>query len=415
CCPVPTSRRTSSTTCAPAPAATPSSSPRPGWRSSTWCAAAPPTAISTRSACRRPPSPATAWPHSCRSCDGARDPHRPDRHRTRLRRRCRLRRTHGAGEPPGPGGRRHVAGGAAGRCLAARPLLRRHRPGRPRPRRSVRGSGPPRAPPAAGHDGCGPARPPRRHDRAGQRGGPPPPRGRGPRGPHRGLARPAAAGRARPGARMVRGGGAARRTPEGVDPAAARAQLARSVRLARDLAVEHGLEAILEPLHRGETDQINTLAEAVAFLEEHDLGDVRVVADLFHVMLEQESLETVRAHAGRVAHAHIADTARRPPGQGDWPLRAFLASLREGGYRGAVSIECVWQDLAAEAADALAALREADGIPAATAGQDHPAPRAVTGELVSVSPRPTTARTAVISRNGGWCWFQDERALVDPA
>src|SRR5699024_4625008 len=84
------------------------------------------------------------------------------------------------------------------------------------------------------------------------------------------------------------------------------------------------------------------------------------------------------------------------------PLRAFLASLREGGYRGAVSIECVWQDLAAEAADALAALREADGIPAATAGQDHPAPRAVTGELVSVSPRPTTARTAVISRNGGW-------------
>src|SRR5699024_5028113 len=208
----------------------------------------------------------------------------------------------------------------------------------------------------------------------------------------------AAARRARPGATIVLGSGAARRTPEGVDPAAARAQLARSVRLARDLAVEHGLEAILEPLHRGETDQINTLAEAVAFLDEHDLGDVRVVADLFHVMLEQESLETVRAHAGRVAHAHIADTDRRPPGQGDWPLRAFLASLREGGYRGAVSLECVWQDLAA-----------------AAAGQDHPAPRAVTGELVSVSPRPTTARTAVISRNGGWCWFQDERALVDPA
>ncbi|HLQ81583.1 MAG TPA: TIM barrel protein [Brachybacterium sp.] len=232
---------------------------------------------------------------------------------------------------------------------------------------------------------------------------------------HLRLVMTAAARRARPGATIVLGSGAARRTPEGVDPAAARAQLARSVRLARDLAVEHGLEAILEPLHRGETDQINTLAEAVAFLEEHDLGDVRVVADLFHVMLEQESLETVRAHAGRVAHAHIADTDRRPPGQGDWPLRAFLASLREGGYRGAVSIECVWQDLAAEAADALAALREADGIPAATAGQDHPAPRAVTGELVSVSPRPTTARTAVISRNGGWCWFQDERALVDPA
>src|SRR5699024_5024582 len=61
---------------------------------------------------------------------------------------------------------------------------------------------------------------------------------------HLRLVMTAAARRARPGATIVLGSGAARRTPEGVDPAAARAQLARSVRLARDLAVEHGLEAI---------------------------------------------------------------------------------------------------------------------------------------------------------------------------
>ena len=182
----------------------------------------------------------------------------------------------------------------------------------------------------------------------------------------------AAARRARPGATIVLGSGAARSAPEGVDPAAARAQLARSVRLARDLAAEHGLEAILEPLHRGESDQINSIAEAIAFLDEHDLAEMRVVADLFHIMREQESLDVVREHAGRVAHAHIADTDRRPPGQGDWPLRAFLASLREGGYRGAVSIECEWQDLASEAAGALAALREADGIPSAPAATGRP-------------------------------------------
>ncbi|MGP9536374.1 sugar phosphate isomerase/epimerase family protein [Brachybacterium sp. AOP43-C2-M15] len=207
---------------------------------------------------------------------------------------------------------------------------------------------------------------------------------------HLRLVMTAAARRARPGATVVLGSGAARRTPEGVDPAAARAQFARSVRLARDLAAEHDLETILEPLHCGETDQINTLAEALAFLDEHDLGEMRVVADLFHIMLEEEPLDVVREHAGRVAHAHIADTDRRPPGQGDWPLREFLDALREGGYRGAVSIECTWQDLASEAADALAAVRAADSFPSA-------------------------ARTAVISRNGGWCWFQDERALVDAA
>ena len=232
---------------------------------------------------------------------------------------------------------------------------------------------------------------------------------------HLRLVMTAAARRARPGATIVLGSGAARSAPEGVDPAAARAQLARSVRLARDLAAEHGLEAILEPLHRGESDQINSIAEAIAFLDEHDLAEMRVVADLFHIMLEQESLDVVREHAGRVAHAHIADTDRRPPGQGDWPLRAFLASLREGGYRGAVSIECEWQDLASEAAGALAALREADGIPSTPAESGGSGDEATVGALVMVASAPATARTAVVSRNGGWCWFQDERALVDPA
>ncbi|AXK46333.1 sugar phosphate isomerase/epimerase family protein [Brachybacterium saurashtrense] len=226
---------------------------------------------------------------------------------------------------------------------------------------------------------------------------------------HLRLVMTAAARRARPGARIVLGSGAARRTPDGVEPAAARAQLARSVRLARDLAAEQGLEAILEPLHRGETDQITTLAGAIAFLDEHDLGDMRVVADLFHLMREHEDLEVVRRHAGRIAHAHLADTDRRPPGQGDWPLAAFLTALREGGYQGAVSIECEWQDLAAEAADALAAVRAAD--PSAAPASAPTAPSAA----LPAGSSADGPREAAVTANGGWCWFQDERALVDAA
>src|SRR5699024_12154704 len=48
----------------------------------------------------------------------------------------------------------------------------------------------------------------------------------------------------------------------------------------------------------------------------------------------------------------------------------------------------------AEAGDALAALRAADSR--------------------STPPAPPAARTATVTDNGGWCWFQDERALVDP-
>ena len=233
---------------------------------------------------------------------------------------------------------------------------------------------------------------------------------------HLRLVMTAAARRARPGATIVLGSGAARRTPPGADPREARAQLSRSVRLARDLAAEHDLEALLEPLHRGETDQIHTIAEAIAFLDEHDLGDMRVVADLFHLMLEQEPLDVVREHAGRIGHAHLADTDRRPPGQGDWPLREFLTALREGGYDGAVSIECDWADLAAEAGPALAAVRAAGTGTGPGPGPDTPhAAGTAAGQQIRISADPSAPPATVISRNGGWCWFQDERALIDPA
>lgn len=170
---------------------------------------------------------------------------------------------------------------------------------------------------------------------------------------------------ATPGAFVVLGSGAARRIPEGVSRVDARRQFARSVSIAREIAAAYDLEVILEPLHRGETDQINSLVEALEFLDEFGMGEMRVVADLFHIMLEHESFEVVRSVAGRVAHAHIADTGRTPPGQGDWPLAEFLQALRGGGYQGRVSIECIWADLAAEAGPALAALRAADPATAA--------------------------------------------------
>ncbi|GAA1485592.1 TIM barrel protein [Brachybacterium fresconis] len=228
----------------------------------------------------------------------------------------------------------------------------------------------------------------------------------------------AAARCARPGATIVLGSGASRRTPDGVDPTTARARLAQTVRLARDLAAEQGLEAILEPLHRGETDQINDIAEAIAFLDQHGLDRMRVVADLFHVMLEHESFDVVREQGGRVAHAHIADTDRTPPGQGDWPLREFLQALRSGGYDGPVSIECTWADLPREAGSALETVREADRDARAATASAVPTSEA-SGSATSASPAvparsAAPGRTAVVNSNGGWCWFQDERALVDP-
>src|SRR5699024_2745075 len=196
----PTSRPTSSTTCAPAPGTTPSSSPRPASRSSTRCGAASPTDTSTRSACPRPPSPATAWPRCCRSSDPMEHGILTDHAHTAAAGADYI-------EPTVLGSL--LVQDADGTWQEAPP----HDDLPPAPSFAVI------APADLGLSD--PAADPARIER------------------HLRLVMTAAARRARPGATVVLGSGAARRTPDGVEPARARAQLARSVRLARDLAAEH--------------------------------------------------------------------------------------------------------------------------------------------------------------------------------
>ncbi len=163
-----------------------------------------------------------------------------------------------------------------------------------------------------------------------------------------------------PGALVVLGSGAARTIPVGADRAAARARFAEVVMLARDLAAERDLRLVLEPLHTGETNLVNSVGEAVELLTEHRIDGVPVVADLFHIVMAGEPLEAVAEHTTRIGHVHLADTGRRAPGTGDWPIAELLTLLRARGYDGSLTIECHWDDLARELPDALAVVRDAD-------------------------------------------------------
>ncbi|GAB3601600.1 sugar phosphate isomerase/epimerase family protein [Microbacterium tumbae] len=163
---------------------------------------------------------------------------------------------------------------------------------------------------------------------------------------------------AEPGAKIVFGSGGARRIPEGVERAAAEARFAESVVAARDAAAAHGLRVILEPLNKGETNLIHTLGEAVAFLDDHGIEGVPVVADLYHIEQEGEPLSSVTEHIDRIGHAHIADAGRLWLGAGGGQWREFVATLRAGGFDGPVSLECNWgEDLETEIAASIAALR----------------------------------------------------------
>lgn len=147
-----------------------------------------------------------------------------------------------------------------------------------------------------------------------------------------------------PAAKLVFGSGTARTAPDGMPQPEAHRRFAEVLRTARDTAVANDLRIVLEPLSRSETNVLNSFAEAVRFLDDAAIDGVDVVADLFHIRNEGESLDVLREYGDRVGHVHVSDRDRLPIGAkgGDDVWRDFLAAVHDGGYRGSVSLECKW-------------------------------------------------------------------------
>lgn len=157
---------------------------------------------------------------------------------------------------------------------------------------------------------------------------------------------------------VVFGSGASRSVPEGFSRALAWGQLVRFMNLCANCAARHGLLVAIEPLNRGESNILNTYPEAVRLARDVARDEVRVLADIYHFMQDGEPLDDILEGPEWLVHVHLADTGRRWPGSGSYPLERLFAILREIGYRGGASIECSWgPDFAGESARSLRFLR----------------------------------------------------------
>lgn len=106
-------------------------------------------------------------------------------------------------------------------------------------------------------------------------------------------------------------------------------------------AEREGVQILLEPLNRYEDHMVNRLEQAVELAVATGLDSVGVVADSYHMNIEEQHPPTaLLAAAGRLAHVQVSDSNRLEPGAGhlDWP--AFLAALDCIGYTGELAAEC---------------------------------------------------------------------------
>jgi sugar phosphate isomerase/epimerase len=105
-------------------------------------------------------------------------------------------------------------------------------------------------------------------------------------------------------------------------------------------AADWGVAFIYEPLNRYETNVFNQLEKAAEFLAERGLERVCLLADLFHMNIEERDIAAALRGAGMwVGHVHFADSNRQAMGFGHTDPVPVLAALREIGYQGYLSAE----------------------------------------------------------------------------
>jgi sugar phosphate isomerase/epimerase len=121
-----------------------------------------------------------------------------------------------------------------------------------------------------------------------------------------------------------------------------------------------GTTFLLEPLNRYEGNVINTIGDAAEMIRSLSTRHVTILADLFHMNIEEEDLSgALRSGGPLITHVQLADSNRRPPGHGHTDFAAVAAALGSIGYRGYLSAEALpWPDPDAAARLAIDGMRK---------------------------------------------------------
>ncbi len=149
------------------------------------------------------------------------------------------------------------------------------------------------------------------------------------------------------GSYLVHGSPKQRSVPGGTSIDAARSRAMECLARAAKRAQACGVTYCIEPLAPRETDFINTVADAVALVEEIGSPALQTMIDCSAAgQAEGEPVDALMARwmpSGHIAHVQVNDPNRRGPGQGEMAFAPILATLQrmqaEGHYRGIVAVE----------------------------------------------------------------------------
>jgi len=115
--------------------------------------------------------------------------------------------------------------------------------------------------------------------------------------------------------------------------------MVEAMREAQDLAGELGIRLGIECINRFESYLCNTSEAGVELANE--VGDgFGVILDIFHMNIEEADIrEALRTAGPLLLEFHVADSNRRPPGQGHIDWSEVFDGLDEIGFDGNLTVE----------------------------------------------------------------------------
>ena len=107
------------------------------------------------------------------------------------------------------------------------------------------------------------------------------------------------------------------------------------------VAEQAGSCILIEPLNRYETHFLKTLDDAVDMCERINSPNVKILADFFHMSIEERNLsESIKKAGSYIGHVHLADSTRLLPGYGHTDFKSVFDALRSVGFKQYMALEC---------------------------------------------------------------------------
>lgn len=148
------------------------------------------------------------------------------------------------------------------------------------------------------------------------------------------------------------------RRSDAVDPLSGRRNIVDCLKRIAEEADRQQVMCVLEPVNHLEVGFTHTVAEALELMSEVESPALRLMADTFHIHIEERSVEgAIRACAGKMAHFHLCDTNRRMLGSGRLDFKHILGLLKEVGYSGYCTVVTEYDELDNWRHEAEAAVR----------------------------------------------------------